>query len=284
MRPALLSDIVDWARPCGDAMLPQPGPLSSVRPDRARVRQPIQPRRTRSSWPWKSRRVLGPPCGPPGPRSALSCPGEARRPRRRTPAPVSAGLAAVTALLFGAIGAAPAQGHTDLAGSSPTAGARLGDSPSELELRFTENISREFAQVSLTRGEQPAERLQVSTSGPVLTAAVPPPRAGTVPGRIAWTVSYRVVSADGHPITGTLEFTAPAGAQPNPSVSSSPPAAPNEDDSEARKAEASVGEDQGGAGSAGSVLAVSAVAGVALIATAAALILAARRRSQSPPA
>lgn len=215
----------------------------------------------------------------------MSCPGEARRPRRRTSASVIAGLAAVAALLF-VVGTAPAHGHTDLAGSSPAAGARLGKTPSELELRFTENISREFAHVSLTRGEQPPERLQVSASGPVLIAGVPPPRAGTVSGRVAWTVSYRVVSADGHPITGTLEFTAPTGAQQDPSVSSSLPAAPNADDNnnndnEARQAEASVGEEQRSAGSAGSVVSVGAVAGLALIATAAAVILAVRRRSQS---
>lgn len=193
-----------------------------------------------------------------------------------------------------ALGASPAQAHTDLQSSTPASGARLDAPPAELQLRFTEDISTDFAQLALTRGETPVQRLQAKVRGPVITAGVPPASVtGNVP--VTWEVSYRVVSADGHPITGTVEFTAPAGA-PSPSPTTQGPSeAPGADTDEAAgdvesatddpAAGAAAGADQRDADDSGlspNIVTMAAIAALALAVTAAAMILSARRRSEGP--
>ena len=70
-------------------------------------------------------------------------------------------------------GAAPAHGHSDLAGSTPAQGAIMARPPTQIDLRFNEDISAEFAQVSLNRDGGPPQRLRVTVRGPLLTAQVP---------------------------------------------------------------------------------------------------------------
>jgi copper resistance protein C len=193
---------------------------------------------------------------------------------------------AVVVAVVALVAASPAQAHTELEASTPADGARLREAPSGLGLRFTEDISAEFAQVSLSRGQEPPRRLETSVAGPTVTAPVPPASAAEESGRVTWEVAYRVVSADGHPITGTVTFTAPAGAPPPSSPSPSSAAGAGSEDASAAQSE---GSPEAGAGTAGSessessggLVTVVGVAAAALLVTAGALVFAARRRARS---
>lgn len=102
-----------------------------------------------------------------------------------------------------------AQAHTDLLSSSPKAGAVLQNSPDELTLTFSEDIDPDFATVVLTVGDA-RERLDTDVVRGEVTGTVPRSLdAGTATGDFTWSVAYRVVSADGHPVSGKVDFEAP---------------------------------------------------------------------------
>lgn len=136
-----------------------------------------------------------------------------RQAERALPVTVGTGIVGATALLL-ALGAMPAQAHSDLVDTRPANGAEVDEAPDELELQFTGSVSATFARVSLRRGGSPPQPMKVRTAGTVLTAAVPAPPDGAGRTPVTWEASYRLVSADGHPVVGSLLFTAPPGTQP----------------------------------------------------------------------
>lgn len=141
----------------------------------------------------------------------------------------------VTLLL---VGVAPALGHSELEDSTPSSGATLRNPPEQVNLLFNQDISPQFAELALVVGNDEPRKLDATVNGPRVAAKMPnttdaAPAAGG--RRVAWTVGYRVVSADGHPITGRVTFRAPtaqasAGSSPpSPTAAASPtPPAPVE--------------------------------------------------------
>ncbi|WP_327360883.1 MULTISPECIES: copper resistance CopC/CopD family protein [unclassified Streptomyces] len=113
-------------------------------------------------------------------------------------------VAALCALVLG--GAGPALAHAGLSGSDPADGAVLDAAPKQVTLTFTESVS--FLDGSL-RVLSPADdrvspRPAHHADGRANTAQVPLEEnlaQGT------YTVAWRVVSADGHPISGALVFS-----------------------------------------------------------------------------
>ncbi|MFD1624978.1 copper resistance protein CopC [Azospirillum griseum] len=91
--------------------------------------------------------------------------------------------------------------HAVLLESSPVDGARLDRPPAELRLRFNEPVTpvalHAFGPAGALALPGPA---QASDSD----LRVPLPPLPTTPG--AYTLSYRVTSADGHPVAGSLIF------------------------------------------------------------------------------
>lgn len=131
-------------------------------------------------------------------------------------------LAAVLAsalLLLTVGGAAPAAAHTALVSSDPAEGATVATAPAQVTLTFTE-AALALGTVVEVRG--PDERV-VSAGEPVLTGtSVSQALAGELPaGR--YTALWRATSADGHPIEGTLTFTAEG-----PTTAGAPGAAPGD--------------------------------------------------------
>lgn len=128
-------------------------------------------------------------------------------------------LLAAGGLVFGSATAASA--HDELSSSAPEAGATLEAVPEAVELTFT-NVPATIGsdiQVLDESGEDWAEG-EVSITDAVATQAV---RDGAPAGN--YTVNWRVVSADSHPIEGTFEFTATGGAAPEmPSAAETPAA------------------------------------------------------------
>ncbi len=116
-------------------------------------------------------------------------------------------VGAVLGLLTLLLGVGPASAHAGLAGSDPEDGASLQSLPSTISLSFTENIGNAFIAVTAPDGTA------VQTSEPsAVDRAV---SAGlTDPGqRGIYTASYRVVSADGHPVAGSITFTVLTGEE-----------------------------------------------------------------------
>ncbi|MEW2541319.1 copper resistance CopC family protein [Micromonospora chalcea] len=166
---------------------------------------------------------------------------------------VSALLAALftTALLL--VPATPAAAHNSLQEATPARDARLTTAPTQVTLRFLQRLNPAFTTITL----RDATDRQVPASAPAVDGAT-----GTVTieeplANGTYTVVYRVVSRDGHPVQGSYRFTvadpaappaaAPSPATPSPAASAdvSAGAAAGADASPA-SADASTGADDGG--------------------------------------
>ena len=110
----------------------------------------------------------------------------------------------VAVALVGAVllGAAPASAHTELATSAPTDGEVLAAAPEEVTLTFTGEIQAGYVQVAVTGADGASLNVGPATvEGPLVRQPVQAGADGP------YVVAYRVVSVDGHPITGQLTFT-----------------------------------------------------------------------------
>ncbi len=129
---------------------------------------------------------------------------------------------AVLGLLLGVVSsllaATGASAHAVLKSVSPGDGARLGSAPTEVALTFSEPVSARFATVTVTGPDGgSSEAGTPSVEGATVTQAL---AAGLVSG--GYTVAYRVVSEDGHPISGRTTFT--LALKTSPDGSTRPPA------------------------------------------------------------
>lgn len=98
---------------------------------------------------------------------------------------------------------APAWAHNTLTSSSPEEGAELATPPERIELVYNEPVGRQFSQVTVTGpGGDTWQDGEPRVDGDTVVQPLRPlGPAGT------YTVSWRVVSADGHPISGSYTFT-----------------------------------------------------------------------------
>jgi methionine-rich copper-binding protein CopC len=131
--------------------------------------------------------------------------------------------AAVLAVAGLVIGASPAWAHNVLKSSNPTDGESVARTPSSVVLTFDEPAIALGTKLVVTGPEGPAQigtpRLVDKTVTQDLQPRAP---AG------AYTVDWRVTSADGHPISGSFTFTAKAAGVPStaPSFAPQPSTAP----------------------------------------------------------
>jgi methionine-rich copper-binding protein CopC len=100
--------------------------------------------------------------------------------------------------------ATPAFAHDVLVGSSPVAGATLSTGPAEVRFDFNAPVRQGPNTITVvgpggTHWERTANATVAGNS--VSTAVAPLGAAG------GYTVSYRIISADGHPVTGEIRFT-----------------------------------------------------------------------------
>jgi methionine-rich copper-binding protein CopC len=102
----------------------------------------------------------------------------------------------------------PAAAHADLVSSDPADGAILATAPSAITLTFSDPLFVDGVQMSLVTEEGtvvPSDPPTVDET----TASLPWPAAA---GPGSYEVGFRVVSADGHPVSGAISFTVQAGA------------------------------------------------------------------------
>jgi copper resistance protein C len=155
--------------------------------------------------------------GRPGRSPATAARGGARR-----VAGLLAGLAlAVTGVLVSVVtSAAPASAHASLVRAMPADGATLSSAPSQVVLQFDDPITTSFATLVVTGPDgHDVTAGKPSVSGSTLTGAL---EGGLPPG--GYRTVFRVVSDDGHPVTGQLRFTLqlPATAAPSASTPAGP--------------------------------------------------------------
>jgi methionine-rich copper-binding protein CopC len=126
--------------------------------------------------------------------------------RCRRPLPLAA--AALIAILVAGLAATPAAAHASLISSSPPDGAAVATAPTKVELIFSEDVGA-LSVIAVTG----PDGVQV-VDGPTQirnASAVQPLKTLTAVG--LYKIAYRVVSADGHPVSGRLTFTyAPPGS------------------------------------------------------------------------
>jgi methionine-rich copper-binding protein CopC len=119
------------------------------------------------------------------------------------------GLVLVTAAVLlgtGLLGAGPASAHAALVGTDPEDGSTLATAPSSITFTFNENVSRR-AQVAVAAPDGTQVDVgRIRAVDNTVTAAVP-----DVDQRGTYSASYRVISADGHPVTGTVTYKVTAG-------------------------------------------------------------------------
>ena len=126
--------------------------------------------------------------------------------------------AALAGLLFGLLcvllgPAAPASAHAALVSSDPQNGSVVPDAPNRVTLTFSESVQLISGKIQvLGPDNKRADEGEPQAAGSTITI---PLRSGG--GRGTYLVSYRVVSADSHPVAGTLTYSVGA-ASTTPSV------------------------------------------------------------------
>ncbi len=140
------------------------------------------------------------------------------RPLRRAGLLVATALVAVGGWM---VAASPASAHNTLRSTSPADHSSVDAVPSEVVLTFDEAAIAMGTEIVVTGPGGPvsqgAARLVDNTVRQSIATAAP---AG------AYTVEWRVTSADGHPVTGTFAFTARAAGGGSPGATASASAAP----------------------------------------------------------
>ncbi|MDQ1128907.1 copper resistance CopC family protein [Microbacterium sp. SORGH_AS_0888] len=165
-------------------------------------------------------------------------------PTRRLPrslAWIAAVALAGAAVLFGA---QPASAHDTLISTDPAAGSTVQALPAQVTLAFNAVVLDEpggtIVQV------QDAAGTSLTAGDPVVSQnTVTQPLSGTASGEV--TVTWRVVSSDGHPVSDSFSFTVAGAASPSaapatPPASSAPaPTATTEPTASAAPISASAG-------------------------------------------
>ncbi|MCR2809128.1 MULTISPECIES: copper resistance CopC family protein [unclassified Microbacterium] len=147
------------------------------------------------------------------------------RPTTTSPRSLVRSLAATaTALLLATAGvlvASPAHAHDELISTDPPAGAALETLPPQLTLTFSGELASDPGATELQVTD--AAGTTLADGDPVVEGTlVTQPLTGTASGPV--TVLWKVVSSDGHPISGEFAFSVTPAPAPSPTPTSSPSA------------------------------------------------------------
>lgn len=100
-------------------------------------------------------------------------------------------------------GAGPASAHSALIDSDPADGASMATGPQRVDLTFSDAVQAGFSEVTVIGPDNRQwQAAAPSEDGAVVSVPVRPlGRAGE------YTIGYRVLSADSHPVQGSISFT-----------------------------------------------------------------------------
>ena len=117
-------------------------------------------------------------------------------------------LAGLFCVLLGP--AAPASAHAALVASDPSSGTIVPDAPNKITLTFSESVQLISGKIQVLAPDgSRADQGEPQAAGGTVTV---PLRSGG--GRGTYLVSYRVVSADSHPVAGSITFSVGAASTP----------------------------------------------------------------------
>jgi methionine-rich copper-binding protein CopC len=109
---------------------------------------------------------------------------------------------ALAALVLPAVASAsPAAAHARLVSTDPEDGSHLNAPPDRVSLRFDEPVDPHATIQVRTDDGTNVGRGATTVDGATVSRDISGPRDG------GYTVTYRVVSDDGHPVVGTLTFS-----------------------------------------------------------------------------
>jgi methionine-rich copper-binding protein CopC len=126
-------------------------------------------------------------------------------------------LTAVVVAVLASIGSGfggVASAHANLVGSNPIDGASLVTAPATVQLRFDENIRDPSVVIVTGPDGKRVDRGAVHVVDNRASVDVSVRFAGQ------YTVAYRVISSDGHPVAGTIGFGFHAKGAPTPAAGS----------------------------------------------------------------
>jgi methionine-rich copper-binding protein CopC len=107
----------------------------------------------------------------------------------------------------------PGSAHTGFVGSYPPDGAMLEDAPREVRLEFSEEMDPGLSAVTvqLDDDDPAALELRGGANPTTLVAVVPNSLRAAARGTTGWRTAFRIVSADGHPVAGAVDFVVRTG-------------------------------------------------------------------------
>ena len=110
------------------------------------------------------------------------------------------------------LGTAPASAHTQLTGSDPADGARIGQLPVTVVVTYSEDIAEQFVTTAVITPDGTTVPTSATVDGPEVSVDLSAPDVLARAEQGGWQVVARVVSVDGHPVEGvtTFELTGPA--------------------------------------------------------------------------
>ncbi|MEU6020883.1 copper resistance protein CopC [Micromonospora sp. NPDC047134] len=190
-----------------------------------------------------------------------------------------AALLAATALLVAPV--TPAYAHNVLRKATPAQDAELTKAPKKITLDFLQKLNPAFTTITLSDADkQPVATGEPEVEGTKGTVTID----STLPNGV-YTVAYRVVSSDGHPVQGSYKFTVAdpsATAEPSPSPSpeaTEPTESPSPTAEQTSVAPASPAASDSSGGGAGTAALLTGAAVLAALAIGAVVVLLRRRRS-----
>ncbi|MER7586113.1 copper resistance CopC family protein [Micromonospora sp. NPDC127501] len=139
------------------------------------------------------------------------------------PTTVRLGAAVLAVLVAVLIPGSPAWAHNSLKTATPARDATVPSAPTEVTLEFMQRLDPAFTTIVLTD----AAKRKLPTGEPVVTGAKSTIQVTDTLPNGTYTVAYRVVSVDGHPVQGSYPFTVAdptSSAAPVANVSASAPA------------------------------------------------------------
>ncbi|GAA1054213.1 copper resistance protein CopC [Dietzia natronolimnaea] len=159
-----------------------------------------------------------------------------------------------------------AAAHSVLVSVDPQDGATLETSPGRVSLTFNEEINQNFASVAVTTGDDRTSLTvgEPTVEGETVTVAVDDDLADG-----AYTIGYRVTSADGHVVSGSSVFTVRSAAAGSGEATATPGATGEQSD----PAENQVADETSGEASSGVDPALWVVGGLAVLLIGGAFVL-----------
>jgi methionine-rich copper-binding protein CopC len=197
--------------------------------------------------------------------------------RRPSPVRAVAALAGGLVVMFATLvaAAAPASAHTRLLSSTPVNGAVVPTAPDQITLLFAQHLLG----LGAVAVEGP-DGCDVTSGAAVLDGATVTQRLTGYRPAGRYTLSYRIVSADGHPVSSQVTFTATGGVG-SASAAGSSAGTPGDQAGATASARATC-EKSGGKSGSSTATTVGIVAGVGalIVVTGAVVAVLARRRRQ----